>query len=140
MPPENAKAASLTFTKRERLCSETQIEELLRNRQRIFCPPLKCHYIFLPITEENTVNQLVISVPKRFLKHAVDRNRVKRLVREAYRLHHREILDPALQAQGVRAQLLITYSSKEISTYNIIEDKIIEILQRLTKANQSEGL
>ena len=70
----------------------------------------------------------------------MDRNRVKRLVREAYRLHHREILDPALQVQGVRAQLLITYSSKEISTYNIIEDKIIEILQRLTKANQSEGL
>ena len=138
MPPENANTESLTFTKRERLCSEVQISELLRNRQRIFCPPLKCHYIILPITEENSVSQIVVSVPKRFLKHAVDRNRVKRLVREAYRLHHRDILDPALQANGQRAQLLFTYTSKDISTYNIIEDKIIEILHRLTKAKPTE--
>ena len=95
MPPENAKAASLTFTKRERLCSETQIAELLRNRQRIFCPPLKCHYIFLPLTEENNENQLVISVPKRFLKHAVDRNRVKRQLRETYRKNKQLLIDAA---------------------------------------------
>ena len=140
MPPENANPAPLTFTKRERLCSEPQIAGLLRNKQRIFCPPLKCHYIFLPRTDENPVDQIVISVPKRFLKHAVDRNRVKRLVREAYRLHHHEILDPVLKANNQRAQILITYTSKEISTYNIIEDKIIEILHRLRIAKPTEGL
>lgn len=84
--------------------------------------------------------QIVVSVPKRFFKHAVDRNRMKRLIREAYRQRHRTLLDPALQAQGLRVQLLITYVSKEISTYNLIEDKIIEILHRLTITKPTEGL
>jgi ribonuclease P protein component len=140
MPPENANNEHLTFSKRERLCSEIQIAGLLHNRQKIFCHPLKCHYIFLPLTEEEPVCQIVISVPKRFFKHAVDRNRIKRLIREAYRLHHRTLLDPVLQERGQRAQLLITYVSKEISPYKIVEDKIIEILHRLTIANPTEGL
>ena len=84
--------------------------------------------------------QIVVSVPKRFFKHAVDRNRVKRLIREAFRLHHRDILDPVLRERGQRAQLLITYISNEISPYKLVEDKIIEILHRLTIANPTEGL
>ena len=48
--------------------------------------------------------------------------------------------DPVLRERGPRAQLLITYISNEISPYKLVEDKIIEILHRLTIANPTEGL
>lgn len=135
MLPEDANIHAHTFSKDERLCSEVQIENLLQKKQKFFCHPLKCFYSIEPITEENSANQLVISVGKRFFKHAVDRNRVKRLLREAYRKHQHEILDPVFKNNNQRVQIFIIYVSKEISSYNLIEDKIIEVLHRLTIDN-----
>jgi ribonuclease P protein component len=138
MRPGNANRPRLTFHKRERLCSETAIADLFRLRQQFFCFPFRCFYQFRPANGEDDVNQLVISVSKRNFKHAVDRNRVKRLIREAYRLHHREHLDPVLKAHGQRVRFCLSYATSEILPYKFIQDKIIEVLKRLTNVEQSK--
>lgn len=136
MQPEDAKNQHLTFSKKERICSKLTIERVLDKRQKIFVYPYKCFYDFTPASEEADVNRILISVPKRSFKHAVDRNRLKRLTREAYRLNHRQEFDNQLP-EGIRTDLILFYVGRELLPYNLIEDKIIEILHRLNKVAES---
>lgn len=133
MPQENANNQRFTFSKSERICSRLQIENLLRKRQGFFCYPFKCYYDFTSKTDKRTVNQLLVSVPKRNFKHAVERNRIKRLTREAYRLQHRRHLDAKTDEKNLCADIFLFYVGKEILPYNLIENKIIEVLSRLCK-------
>lgn len=50
--------------------------------------------IFFSVIDVKDSNQIAIAVPKRIFKRAVDRNRVKRIIREAYRLNNKQILVP----------------------------------------------
>ena len=136
MLPEDAKKQHLIFRKEERICSKLTIERVLDKQQKVFVYPYKCFYDFTPASEEADVNRILISVPKRSFKHAVDRNRLKRLTREAYRLNHRQEFDSQLP-EGIRADLIFFYVGREILPYNLIEDKIIEILHRLNKVVES---
>ena len=132
MQPENANKQSFTFPKEERICSRIQIENLLQKKQKVFCYPFKCFYDFQPAMER-AHNLMMVSVPKRIFKHAVDRNRLKRLTREAYRLNHQQHLDTWTESAGLQARLFFYYVGDEILPYKFIENKIIEILQRLSK-------
>lgn len=131
MQPEEDKQ-NLTFSKEERICSKLAIEQLLENKQKVYVFPYKCFYNFTIATEETRVNRILVSVPKRSFKRAVDRNRMKRLVREAWRLHHRDEFD-AFLPENIRADIIFFYVGRELLPYNLIESKIIEILHRLTK-------
>ncbi|MDR1740040.1 MAG: ribonuclease P protein component [Bacteroidales bacterium] len=81
------------FSKKERLCSEKDIDVLFAKGKRISRSiegnTLRCVCL---VREEGqglqvcAVSRVLISVPKKNLKRATDRNRVKRLIREAYRL------------------------------------------------------
>ncbi|MBR0243080.1 MAG: ribonuclease P protein component [Bacteroidaceae bacterium] len=75
-----------SFPKSERLCSRKAIEALFASGNRSFTAfPLRVVY------RQAEETQLLISVSKRHFKHAVDRNRAKRQIREAWRLN-RDIL------------------------------------------------
>ena len=132
MQPEDANNQHLTFSKKERICSKLTIEKLLEKKQKVFVYPYKCFYYFTPVSNEADVNRIMVNVPKRLFKHAVDRNRLKRLTREAYRKNHRHEFDCHLP-EGIRADLLFFYVGNELLPYNFVENKIIELLQRLTK-------
>ena len=78
-----------TFRKQERMVSLKLIESLFGGgcSQSVAAFPLRAVYM---LTERQTGDapvQLLISVPKKRFKHAVDRNRVKRQIREAFRQH-----------------------------------------------------
>ena len=79
--------------------------------------------------------QLLISVPKRNFKKAVDRNKIKRLVRESYRKNKSSLLDSRVSSEK---QLLIglVYTGNTILPYAEIERKIILILQRLIEQDE----
>ena len=90
---------NLSFPKRERIVSQKLIDELFSKTgsQSVVAFPVRavCKVIDAPQTSSATSVQLLVSVPKKRLHHAVDRNRVKRQLREAWR-HHRQPLTGSL--------------------------------------------
>jgi len=81
---------------------------------------------------------MAVSVPKRLFKRAVDRNLLKRRIREAYRLQKPEFFEFLADA-GLNLQLVIQYKGREIDSYQTIATKMSEALDRL-KHKLSEGI
>lgn len=82
-------AAKYPFPKARRLKSSLLIKDTVQQRKSVFCFPIKCFYSVRETTGDATSNVAFLVSKKRFA-HAVDRNRVKRLLRESYRLHCQE--------------------------------------------------
>ncbi len=82
--------------------------------------------------------QVMISVSKRNFKKAVERNRIKRLVREAYRRQKSPLLDH-LQKQNTNLALALIYTGKKMPGYQHLEPKIIRIIDRLIQEIKSEN-
>ena len=82
------------LAKEERICSLKVTEQIFKEGTGVFKHPLRAVYV---VRKENTFakSRMLISVPKKRFKHAVDRNSVKRQVREAYRLN-KHLLNGAL--------------------------------------------
>ncbi|RZK23710.1 MAG: ribonuclease P protein component [Hymenobacter sp.] len=120
---------SYTFPKKEHLCSKKRIEQLF-NRQNpsLGVYPLRLTWVPAP-ARTAAPPEVLITVPKRTFKRAVDRNRLKRLLREAYRLNKYRLLE-AENGHPV-ALLGILYTGKEKSELPLIEKKLISGLHRL---------
>ncbi|MBR4810871.1 MAG: ribonuclease P protein component [Bacteroidaceae bacterium] len=72
-----------TFSKRERLCGTMQVDRLFaEGDRRIAAFPIRLVWL---LTDDTEGIRILISAPKRLFKHAVDRNRIKRQIREFYR-------------------------------------------------------
>ncbi|MEI6696034.1 MAG: ribonuclease P protein component [Bacteroidota bacterium] len=120
-----------TFKKEERLCSKKSIDFLFAKGKSFYLHPFKIKWTFEDIKMISPV-QILIVVPKRYFKKAHDRNKIKRHIREAYR-KNKSILYDSLEAKEKQIILGIIYNEKDIFSYNIIEEKIILTLQRLTQ-------
>jgi len=73
---------------------------------------------------------MTVSVPKRLFKRAVDRNLLKRRIREAYRLNKPELY-AILFKKGIKLDLMIQYQSREIESFHVIERALIKGLDKL---------
>ena len=73
---------------------------------------------------------VAVSVPKRLFKRAVDRNLLKRRIREAYRLNKQGLYDLLLQSDQ-KLHILIQYHQKEITDYRSIETSILKGFEKL---------
>lgn len=82
------------FPKHKRLCSKKLIERLFSEGSSFFAHPIKMVWLDIPMEEKlwhpDNV-QILISVPKKLFKRAVDRNVIKRRIRESFRLHQTQI-------------------------------------------------
>lgn len=117
---------STKFRKQERLSSEVVIGKLFKSNLTLFVFPFKIFY--LPASELSVSDQVVISVSKRSFKRAVDRNLLKRRIREAYRLN-KNLLYKDLDAPFFTFALV--YVAKKIMPYQEIESKLKLILTEL---------
>ena len=118
------------FPKEERICSKKTLETLLSNKQQFFAYPFKCYYQFLPFEEGAPIVQMAIAIPKRTVKSAVTRNRIKRMVREVYRLQNKMILSTVIN-KNQKIVLLFVFIGREIPSYHLVEEKIIMLLSQI---------
>ena len=75
--------------------------------------------------------QIVFAVAKKRYKHALDRNTVKRRMREAYRLNKQALLYDMLNNADRKLVLFISYIGKEIAPYDFFEKKMVKLLTQL---------
>ena len=116
---------SLKFNKREKLKSKKLIERLFREGKNISHYPLKLYYVGVDEPQEVKI-KTAVSVPKKNFKKAVQRNRIKRLLRESYRLNKHLIFN---NIEGNFA-FLILYLGKELPEYHELEKAIKVIFQK----------
>lgn len=117
------------FTQRERLRSKKRIERLIFKSRSLTVSPLKAKF---EITSEagNSPVEVLFSVPKSKFKKAVERNRIRRRLRESYR-KNKHALYNVLVSGKTSMKLIILYMSDKEMTYVESEEKIVLILQRL---------
>lgn len=120
-----------TFHKNERLNSKILIKELFDKGSSFFLYPIKVFYLKAP---PGSPHQILFSVPKRNFKKAVDRNKIKRRLRESYRSNKSVLADADKEAFSFL--IAFVYLSKEILSYKDIEDKLNASLRRLQKVRQ----
>lgn len=119
-----------TFTKQERLVSRKRIDMLFSGSRSVAAYPLRAVYINKVRAGEDAV-QLLISVPKKRFHHAVDRNRVKRQIREAYRKNKWLIYD-ALPADKQLLLAFVWLSDRHLPSAEV-EHRVVSLLQRVAE-------
>lgn len=118
-----------TFTKEERLCSKRLIDNLFRNGSSFILYPYRI--VFLRGGTQETGVQVLISVSKRKFGRAVDRNLIKRRVREAYRLQKEYVLYPFIREQQTQLIFAVQYIAGEIVDYSLIHARMGDALKKL---------
>jgi ribonuclease P protein component len=126
--PMSERGHSFAFPKREKLTGKKTIEELFKNGSSFYLHPIKVKYIK---ESDPTIDyhRILFSVPKRSFKRAVDRNLLKRRMREAYRLNKTLIFQGEIPAFY---QIAFIYLDKSSLEYAVIEEKLTAALQRLS--------
>lgn len=122
------------FSKKDKLKSKKKIDLLFSKGKSINAFPIRAIYFSTKELNDMSVNTGV-SVPKKKIKLAVNRNLLKRRMREAYRLNN-QALKNQLKGKEEGLDLMFVYTSKQISSYKEIEDKIKVILARLTELGE----
>jgi ribonuclease P protein component len=113
-----------TFKKEERLSREKIIQELFKKGSSFYLYPFKVYFMQNP-NPDSATHQVLISVSKKNFKRAVDRNSIKRRIREAYRLNKN-----LLPGQNKLAIAYI-YSVKEILPTAQIQERLVKTFKRL---------
>ena len=121
-----------TLQKNERLSRETWIQELFNKGSSFYFHPFKVLYLPHP-DPGSTVNEVLFSVPKRQFKRAVDRNKIKRRLREAYRLNKSEM------TAAKKRLIAYIYIAKTILPSETFQQKVLGTIQKISSLKDEEG-
>ena len=120
-----------SFSKSEHLCGDKVITHLFTQGNAFIAFPLRVVYV-LDNESELGLCSVLVGVPKKRFKRAVKRNRLKRLMREAYRLNKTPLL--ALLAENKKhISLAFQYVSNDEVDYSTMETKMKLAIQKLTE-------
>ena len=123
---ENMQQPRLTFSKGERSCNYHRIQKLFQEGNSLKKYPIKLLYLAVDSQEVN--NQALISVPKRKVRRAVHRNRIKRLIRESYR-KQKSLLSSSYS-------LAFVYMGTEEISYTQVSQLVDALLKQLLELSE----
>lgn len=124
-------AGTFSYNKFEKLKSRKQIELLFAQGKSISSFPVKVFYLPVEHTPEHPV-QVGVGVSARNFKKAVDRNTIKRRMREAYRLHKLPLHEHVVAAQKSVA-VFILWIDKQLPTTAALQDLMPTVIEKLIK-------
>lgn len=114
-----------TFPLKEHLKSKRVIEKLYSEGASVTAYPLRA--VFIEQEEQETTAAILISVAKKRFRHAVDRNLVKRRIREAYRTSKHPFVE-TLQSNGKKMAVAILYIDNRHNSTAFIKRKMEKLL------------
>ncbi len=126
--------ARKTFRKAEKICNQKQIDLLFSEGKSIKSGMFRLHYLLTDAPVIPAV-QLLIAVPKKKLRHAVTRNRMKRLIRESYRLHKQNLIE-LFSSKNKHCNIAIVFTGQQCISQLETHAAIKELLDRLIKTNE----
>ena len=120
------------FPKREHIVSTRLIEQLFSSGSTSMAAyPLRAVFRMVERRQTDVPVQVLISVPKKRFKHAVDRNRVKRQVRETYRQHKQLLVDAIPSDQSLL--LGFVWVGDRLAPSSIVGSRIEKLLTRIAE-------
>lgn len=119
--------AEFSYSKKDKLKSKTDIDLLFSKGLSLKKYPIRIIY-YLEDSDQKT-KKIGVSVSKRYFKKAVDRNRIKRLLREAYRLNQQLVSWP----ENKKLIMMILYQNHSKTNFHFLNSRMIEALQLLNK-------
>jgi len=123
----------LIFNKTEKLKSQKLIEKLFLEGKSVVSYPLRL--VFIETTfDDNVKIKAGVSVSKRHFKNAVDRNRIKRLMREAYRLNKANYFNNITTQYA----LMILYIGKDGTEFDTVNEKMNLLFDKFLKETSTE--
>lgn len=122
------KSNNYRFCKNERLNSEKLIDHLFKNGSSFTSNCIRMIYI-LSDEAKHSKCQVLFSVPKRNFKKAVDRNLIRRRMKEAYRLSKNLIIEHSQK----KVTIAFIYLNKDIIDYHDINLNMVNVLKKLEK-------
>lgn len=117
-----------SFPKKEKLKSKKLIDQLFIEGKSVSSYPIKLIYLKTPLPFDVKI-QAGVTVPKKNFKSAVDRNQIKRLLRESYRLNKALVFN---NSEGPFAFLFL-YLGKEMPEYHKIDEHLRGVLLKFIK-------
>ena len=124
-----------TFPLKEHLKSKSAIEQVYASGVSVTSFPLRAIFIEQPREVQDPTAAILINVSKKRFRHAVDRNLVKRRIREAYRTSKHTLID-TLQSQGKKIAVAIIYIDNKHNSTAFIKKKMTKLLEGiLTKSS-----
>ena len=125
-------AERFTLSKEERICSKKLINELFTGNGRSMTAfPLRVVFMKRTIVDDQPRAAMLVSVPKRYFKHAVDRNRVKRQVREAFRRNKSIITQNLTDDHDAVAMAFVWLTNEKYPSYEV-ENRMVRLLTRIS--------
>jgi ribonuclease P protein component len=121
--------------KNERLHSKKSIKELFDKGSSFFLYPFKVIHLTLDAASTET-NQVLFSVSKRKIKKAVQRNYIKRRIKEAYRLNKSLIASSVVTKNNIA----LIYVASEMESFHTIQNKVQRILKKIADLNHLPNL
>jgi ribonuclease P protein component len=126
-----------TFSKSERLCLKKDIGLLFEQGEKWNGYPFRVLLRYeKSAASENSVSMLV-SVAKRNFKHAADRNRLKRQIREAYRLNKEilfsQIINRPSENGSIQIHIGFIYTAKTMESWEVIRKRMVRLLHEIAE-------
>lgn len=127
-------AERFTLSKEERICSKKLINELFTGNGRSMTAfPLRVVFMKRTIVDDQPRAAMLVSVPKRYFKHAVDRNRVKRQVREAFR-RNKSIITQNITDDHEAVAMAFVWLTDEKFPSSEVENRMVRLLTRISES------